>query len=727
MNWIIPLDDAQPEHTHLTGGKFVALAAMVRHGIRVPPALCIAASAYTAFVTGTRVNDRILFELHRKRFEDMRWEEIWDTSLRIRNVFLRTPLPAEIAEPLADAVESTFGSNPVVVRSSGTDEDSATASFAGMHDSFVNITGTKAILDHVKQVWASLWSDRAILYRQELNLDIEKSTMAVIVQQFIHGECSGLLFGRHPTMSDRSALEAVYGLNQGLVDGVVQPDRWILDRETGTIHSHTPAHRDAALMPAPQGVRQQPIPPPRQNKPPLEERQIRAIFHLSRKIERVFGAPQDIEWTLSGDTIYALQARPITTTDRTDDDGRSWYLTLTRSFENLQALQHTIEQETLPGMENAAGRLAGVDVSLLSDRELADELEGRLEIYEASRTAYWRDCIPFAHGMRLFGQVYNDVVRPMDPFEFTLLLENKNLLSLKRNRMLEQMAQIIRGLPVLTGFRDRYSHLMENERLKSLVDSYKAQFHELIGHAEDGEDQDDAWKQILDVATRLAAREPSMVHASSQDTAALRDRFFSQFEGERRAFAEELLELARASYRLRDDDNIYLGRVKKEVTRARNEAMQRLLRRGIGYAESLTTEELTACLHDARYRPARPAESIERHSREVRHVFARQLTGQPASPGIAKGEARVVQSPADLSQFQGGEVLVCDAVSPEMTFVVPLAAAIVERRGGMLIHGAIIAREYGIPCVTGVPDVGSFVQTGKRLTVDGYLGVVIVS
>jgi pyruvate,water dikinase len=268
---------------------------------------------------------------------------------------------------------------------------------------------------------------------------------------------------------------------------------------------------------------------------------------------------------------------------------------------------------------------------------------------------------------------------------------------------------------------------MENKRLKSLVDSYRTQFHELVGHAEAGEDPHEARKQILDLASRLAAREPSMVHASSRDTAALRDRFFSQFEGEQQSFAEELLKLARASYRLRDDDNIYLGQVKKEVTRARNEAIERLLRRGIEYAESLATEELIACLHDAQYTPARPPESMEKPPREVRHVFARQLTGQPASPGIAKGEARVVQSPADLHQFQAGEVLVCDAVSPEMTFVVPLAAAIVERRGGMLIHGAIIAREYGIPCVTGVPDVGSFVQTGKRLTVDGYLGIVIVS
>jgi phosphoenolpyruvate synthase/pyruvate phosphate dikinase len=107
-------------------------------------------------------------------------------------------------------------------------------------------------------------------------------------------------------------------------------------------------------------------------------------------------------------------------------------------------------------------------------------------------------------------------------------------------------------------------------------------------------------------------------------------------------------------------------------------------------------------------------------------IKARQLVGQPAGPGIAFGTARVVQDPSDLFQFKTGEVLVCDAVDPNMTFVVPLAAGVVERRGGMLIHGAIIAREYGIPCVTGVADAATLIRTGDRVTVDGHLGIVII-
>ena len=110
----------------------------------------------------------------------------------------------------------------------------------------------------------------------------------------------------------------------------------------------------------------------------------------------------------------------------------------------------------------------------------------------------------------------------------------------------------------------------------------------------------------------------------------------------------------------------------------------------------------------------------------VTRYKVRQLVGQPAGPGLAVGRARVALHKDDLYAFVGGEILVCDSLDPTMTFVAPLAAAIVERRGGMLVHGAIIAREYGLPCVTGVPDATLEIHTGDLLTVDGFLGIVVV-
>jgi phosphoenolpyruvate synthase/pyruvate phosphate dikinase len=121
-----------------------------------------------------------------------------------------------------------------------------------------------------------------------------------------------------------------------------------------------------------------------------------------------------------------------------------------------------------------------------------------------------------------------------------------------------------------------------------------------------------------------------------------------------------------------------------------------------------------------------PEESLGAEHISGAQLKARQIVGRSAGPGLAQGQARVILAPTEFFQFKAGEI-VCDAVDPSMTFVVPLAAAIVERRGGKLIHGSIIAREYGIPCVTGVPHATMLIHTGNTVTVDGYLGIVSVA
>jgi len=106
------------------------------------------------------------------------------------------------------------------------------------------------------------------------------------------------------------------------------------------------------------------------------------------------------------------------------------------------------------------------------------------------------------------------------------------------------------------------------------------------------------------------------------------------------------------------------------------------------------------------------------------HLEVRQLVGSSASQGIAEGRAFVFEKGEDIKKIHNGDILVCDSIDPSMTIVIPIVAAIVERRGGMLVHGAIIAREYGIPCVTGIEHATQLIKTGDQLTVDGFLGIV---
>ncbi|NIO06251.1 MAG: hypothetical protein GTN74_17090 [Proteobacteria bacterium] len=721
MKSIVYLHEIADEDRERVGGKSLALAAMARDRMNVPDAACITAEVYTDYVTTTGLSERILLELGRKDFEEMRWEEMWDASLRIRNMFLNTPIPIRLSAILRDAIEGRFKGKAVVIRSSAPGEDSARASFAGLHESYVNVTGTDSIMEHIRLVWASLWSDAALLYRQELGLNFEKSTMAVLVQEMVVGGESGVAFGQNPNDESQAVIEAVYGLNQGLVDGTVEPDRWILDRKTGEIISHSPAHREKAILPTPEGVRPEPLTSTEVDTPPLDGKRIQKVFDLALGAERLFGAPQDVEWTFSRDLLYVLQSRPITTR-RTGEptDNRAWYLSLRRSFQNLKTLRRRIEKELIPAMVEEAQSLSRQDAAKLPDMELAAEIARRSQIHERWVKIYWSDFIPFAHGARLFGQVYNDTVRPTDPYEFIDLLGSTNMASLERNRMLEEMAGMIRENP-------RFAESLRNQKkdfdpgFTKVLGEFMERFGDLFQGLAQSTKQREAICRLL---LEMASRAPTDEGRRSKDVEALKNNFLSHFEGEQKGEAAELLDLGRASYRLRDDDNIYLGRIERQMLAAIDEGRRRIENRDALDAKHISTKELVKTLEDPSYVPKRYHTAKRATSDD--ELKARQLVGQPAGPGIAKGKARVILDPSDLFDFKSKEILVCDAVEPQMTFVVPLSAGIVERRGGMLIHGAIIAREYGLPCVTGVPNATSLIHTGDEVTVDGYLGIVVV-
>jgi pyruvate,water dikinase len=722
------------------GGKALALARLQRAGLRVPAFAAVTTDAYHAFLEAAHLRERILVELDRKAFEDMRWEEIWDVALRVRNLFLTTPLPKDLGAALAEGLAPRFSDVATVVRSSAPGEDSAAASFAGLHESYVNVRGLPQILEHVKLVWASLWSDGALLYRHELGLDPGRSSMAVVVQEIVEGERSGVAFSMAPDAREHAIVEAVHGLNQGLVDGSVEPDRWTLVRRDASLLEHRPAVRLDAVVAAPEGVRLTPLPAETRGRAPLADDEVPRVHALARDAEERFGAPQDVEWTMRRDELFALQARPITTlgggagpgsagSGNAEDsgDGRAAYLSLTRTFDSLQRLRRSIEDDALPEMTRQADAFAAVDVTALDDPGLQAELGRRKQAHDHWVDVYTRDFIPFAHGARLFGQAYNDTLHPADPYEFADVLAATPLLSTRRNEALEALADAVRagGEAALRAGLERFAE-------------------DFDAGGSGGEDLSPA--ELESLVRRLAARPPA--HAAGADAPALArraeelaGRFVASHPADSRDHARELLELGRASWRLRDDDNAYLDRIEDALGVALAEAA----RRGLPVA-GLEPRRVSLPSPLAPPGAAAPAVAKEGEGEEgspgttaggakgaglpsltgPNRTQARQIVGQPAGPGLGAGTARVVAGRDDLLAFAPGEILVCDAIEPSMTFIVPLAAGIVERRGGMLIHGAIIAREYGLPCVTGVPGATALIHSGDRVTVDGYLGIVTV-
>ena len=292
--------------------------------------------------------------------------------------------------------------------------------------------------------------------------------------------------------------------------------------------------------------------------------------------------------------------------------------------------------------------------------------------------------------------------------------------------MLEELAGNLRNDPKLRRQLETHDYASIDQNFARKIEKFIEKFGDLTCTVTGGTHCDQEAEPLFNILLEMAAH-PGIAASNRKSNSAdnLQEKFLNHFEGDQKQQAIEMLDLARTSYQLRDDDNIYLGRIESHLLVAVAEARQRVERLKSRKSDAPPTKELVDILADLDHR-SKELNPYEKKAGQSFEIKPRQLIGQPAGPGISKGKARVIQQHADLSNFKHGEVLICDAVDPNMTFVVPLASAVVERRGGMLIHGAIIAREYGLPCVTGIPDATALIQTGDEITVDGYLGIVTI-
>lgn len=240
-------------------------------------------------------------------------------SDKIRKEFDHIAMPEGIASEILAAVKDIPG--PVAIRSSATAEDLPFASFAGQHESYLFITGEDAILSFVKKCWSSLWTGRAISYRTKNNIDHFDVLMAVVIQEMVNAEVSGVMFTANPVTGDRDeiVIEACYGLGEGLVSGKVTPDRFVVKRapshmmtgkELGTKNMEILRAQDG-------GTVEKEVSPERSGRLCMRDEDITKLVDLGLRIEEHYGSPQDIEWCLRGGRIYVVQARPVTTLEKT--------------------------------------------------------------------------------------------------------------------------------------------------------------------------------------------------------------------------------------------------------------------------------------------------------------------------------------------------------------------------------------------------------------------------
>ncbi len=739
QRFVISLGEVADRDEPMVGGKAGRLAALARSGFAVPGGFCVTISAYQQFVKAAHLSDLIGMELGRKAFGDMRWEEIWDAALRIRSAFTSVIVPEDIASEIADAMKGFPEQTRWAVRSTAPGEDSSHRSFAGLHESYLKVTGLTAVLDAVRLVWASLWSDAAMLYRRELSLDPVRSSMAVLLQPMRSEPVSGVAFGRDPRemYADHALIEAVPGLCSGLVDGEIDPDRWKLRRSTGDVLDYQPGRREGS----------------KSDVPLLETPHLVSLMKTLHGVELLFGWPPDVEWTGIGNRFTLLQARPITAPAADSDDKRAWYLTLRPGSDRLRKLRRRVAGELIPELEVLGKRLASEPLDDYSDEQLAAAMEERLAAVRRWRQIYWDEFIPFAHGVRRLAVYYNDAVHPDDPYESVGLLQGESLLAIRRNAAIAALADEVRCNAALKNFllgtatepgQDRqawWTWLLEKlQRFPdagAFAERLAALFAEHIDVAYGAERLSDRPElilhSILELAKPAEVKSRRTTVSAKTSASALEQRLMQAVGPDRHDEALEVLEIGRISWRLRDNDNLLLARVESQLLRAVRVATERLKRAGRLEQTAVAGENAAAVLIEALCKQSGRLVTLpaaEETSRPVPTTASaetpRQLVGQPAAPGLQTGRVRRVRTPEDLGRFQAGEVLVCDAIQPMMTHLVPLACAVVERRGGMLIHGAIIARELGIPCVNGVAGVIEMLQDGDIVTVDGYLGIVTV-
>lgn len=295
------------------GGKAANLAELTRAGFLVPPGFLITTDAYRAFVAATQIGDRILALVRSVTADDpVALEQV---SEAIRALFMDGHMPEAIANAIVMAYqELSHGTArlPVAVRSSATAEDLPGLSFAGQQDTYLNVVGFDAVIDAVKRCWASLWTARAIGYRAHNHILSDEVALAVVVQELIASEVSGVLFTANPLTGrrDEIVIDASFGLGEAIVSGLVEPDHYVVDPQTWQITGRKLGTKALAIVPRADGGTERIA--GGESHQALPDEQIVELARVARRVANHFGAPQDIEWAWAGGQLYLLQSRPIT-------------------------------------------------------------------------------------------------------------------------------------------------------------------------------------------------------------------------------------------------------------------------------------------------------------------------------------------------------------------------------------------------------------------------------
>lgn len=326
---ILWFDEIGKEDGNLVGGKGANLGEMCKAGIPVPFGFVVTAQAYFDFIKTTGIGEKIINQLKLLNHNDPR--NLQQTAANIQRIINKATMPRELAQQIMEAylelssksakkglknqISALLKQPYVAVRSSATAEDLPGASFAGQQATFLNVKGEAQVVKMVQQAWASLFTPRAIFYREEKKFDHFQVGIAVPVQLMVSSQASGVMFTIDPVTNDKNTIviEAIYGLGELIVQGAVTPDHFEVEKKSAKIVKRKIAHQAKMLVKRDGVTKEFKVSGSIADKPKITDKQVKEIADLGKKLEKHYYFPQDVEWAIEGDHVYIVQTRPVTT------------------------------------------------------------------------------------------------------------------------------------------------------------------------------------------------------------------------------------------------------------------------------------------------------------------------------------------------------------------------------------------------------------------------------
>ncbi len=311
-NFVLPFTKLKKKDVSMAGGKGASLGEMTQAKLPVPPGFVVLAKTFDQFLEETDLNMEVEAWLKKVKHSDV--NSVEKVSKTIKDLIHDQKVPQDMEVAILKEFKK-LKTQWVAVRSSATAEDSSVASWAGELDTFLYID-EKNLMESVKKCWASLFTPRAIFYRFEKNLHKVKVSVAVVVQEMINSEVSGVAFSVHPVTEDRNQMiiEAGYGLGEAIVSGTITPDSYVVHKKEGTILDINIAKQEKQIvMKKGGGSVLRRVIKSIQEKQKLTGKEIIELAEVIKNIENHYKCPQDIEWAYEKNKLYILQSRPITT------------------------------------------------------------------------------------------------------------------------------------------------------------------------------------------------------------------------------------------------------------------------------------------------------------------------------------------------------------------------------------------------------------------------------